>query len=142
MSEPDESPRPTIGEMLRQMGMRWLALDADHAVTEMPYSAIVTVPFGAYFGGALLAMADPTANVLCIHAVNPTDAPDGPTSVTAQVNAHFVRNTTTGKVRAEARWVHRGKRTMVVRTTIHDEQDQLLMYMTSTHMVRGGRDES
>jgi 1,4-dihydroxy-2-naphthoyl-CoA hydrolase len=142
MPDLEESPRPTIGEMLRQMGMRWVALDADHAITEMPYSEIATVASGAYFGGALLAMADPTANVLCIHAVNPTDAPDGPTSVTAQVNAHFVRNATAGKVRAEARWVHKGKRTMVVATTIYDEEGRLLLYMTSTHTVRGASPEA
>ena len=71
-----------------------------------------------------------------MYSVNPTHAPDGPATVTAQVNIHLMRKTAGGTVRAEARWVHKGRRTMVVETRVHDEQGKLLMLMTSTHLVR------
>jgi uncharacterized protein (TIGR00369 family) len=119
--------------MLKFMGLRWVEIDDEHAVSEIPFGPNIALKLGGVFGGALLAMADLTANNLCRHAVNPSGAPDGPNTVTTQVSAHLVRNADSGTIRAEARWVHKGRTTRVVETAVRDEVGRLLMLMTSTH---------
>src|SRR5262249_47505070 len=52
------------GEMPKFMGLRWVEIDDERAVSEMPFGPKIALKLGGVFGGALLAMADLTGNNL------------------------------------------------------------------------------
>lgn len=99
----------------------------------MPITDGVLNPFGTVHAGALLWFADVVATVLAIG--DTTIGPDGkgfPLAVT--LNAQLLGNRRSGEVIAEARPVRRGKRLIVVRTEVKDEDGALLLDVTTTHM--------
>jgi uncharacterized protein (TIGR00369 family) len=57
--------------------------------------------------------------------------------LTIQLSTNFIRNTNQGTVRAEATPLHRGRTTMVVETRVSDAAGQLLMVVTTTHLLVG-----
>ena len=99
----------------------------------MPISEGILNPFGTVHAGALLWFADVVATVL---AIGDTEiGPDGkgfPLAVT--LNAQLLGNRRTGTLVAEARPLRRGKRLIVVRTEVTDEDGALLLDVTTTHM--------
>jgi uncharacterized protein (TIGR00369 family) len=99
----------------------------------MPIAAGMLNPFGTVHAGALLWFADVVATVLAIG--DTTVGPDGkgfPLAVT--LNAQLLGNRRAGDLIAEARPVRRGKRLIVVRTEVKDEDGALLLDVTTTHM--------
>ena len=99
----------------------------------MPITDAILNPFGTVHAGAMLWFADVTATVL---AIGDTEiGPDGrgfPLAVT--LNAQLLGNRRSGAVIAEARPVRRGKRVIVVRTEVRDEEGALLLDVTTTHI--------
>jgi uncharacterized protein (TIGR00369 family) len=61
--------------------------------------------------------------------------PAGATTTTLESKTNFLAAARSGKVRAEATPVHRGKRTMVWQTRVTDESGRLLSLTTQTQMV-------
>ena len=106
---------------------------AEVARGRMPISEGILNPFGTVHAGALLWFADVVATVL---AIGDTEiGPDGkgfPLAVT--LNAQLLGNRRTGTLVAEARPLRRGKRLIVVRTEVTDEDGALLLDVTTTHM--------
>ena len=99
----------------------------------MPIADGMLNPFGTVHAGALLWFADVVATVLAIG--DTTVGPDGkgfPLAVT--LNAQLLGNRRSGDLIAEARPVRRGKRLIVVRTEVKDEDGALLLDVTTTHM--------
>ncbi len=99
----------------------------------MPIADGMLNPFGTVHAGALLWFADVVATVLAIG--DATVGPDGkgfPLAVT--LNAQLLGNRRSGDLIAEARPVRRGKRLIVVRTEVKDEDGTLLLDVTTTHM--------
>jgi 1,4-dihydroxy-2-naphthoyl-CoA hydrolase len=99
----------------------------------MPIGEGMLNPFGTVHAGALLWFADVVATVCAI----------GDTAVGAQgqgfplavtLNAQLLGNRRSGELVAEARPVRRGKRLLVVRTEVKDEDGALLLDVTTTHM--------
>lgn len=99
----------------------------------MPIADAILNPFGTVHAGAMLWFADVIATVLAIG--DSQIGPDGkgfPLAVT--LNAQLLGNRRTGVLIAEARPVRRGKRVVVVRTEVRDEDGALLLDVTTTHM--------
>jgi 1,4-dihydroxy-2-naphthoyl-CoA hydrolase len=99
----------------------------------MPIADGMLNPFGTVHAGALLWFADVVATVLAVG--DTTVGPDGkgfPLAVT--LNAQLLGNRRSGDLTAEARPVRRGKRLIVVRTEVKDEDGALLLDVTTTHM--------
>jgi uncharacterized protein (TIGR00369 family) len=55
--------------------------------------------------------------------------------LTIQLSANLIRNSNTGKLIAEAVPVHRGRTSMVMQTTVRDEQGRVMALVTATLLV-------
>lgn len=102
-------------------------------VGEMPVGPGVLNPFGTVHAGAILWFADVIATVMALQAAELQ--PDGrgfPLALT--LNANLLANQGDGVLRAEARFVRKGRRVSVVRTLVTGTDGKLLVDMTTTHM--------
>ena len=105
----------------------------DCVVSRMPVAAGVLNPFGTVQAGAMLWLADVTATVLAIGKTRLGQKGQGfPLAI--NLNANLLGNQRGGDIRAEARFVRKGKRITVVRTRVIGDNDQLLAEVTTTHV--------
>ena len=105
----------------------------DCVVSRMPVAAGILNPFGTVQAGAMLWLADVTATVLAIGKTRLGQKGQGfPLAI--NLNANLLGNQRGGDIRAEARFVRKGKRITVVRTRVIGDNDQLLAEVTTTHV--------
>ena len=117
----------TLGELL---DIRFVEASPDRVVAELAYRDAVTTIGGSFHGGALMALADTVGAAATV-----LNLPAGATTTTLESKTNFLAAARSGKVRAEATPVHRGKRTMVWQTRVTDESGRLLSLTTQTQMV-------
>lgn len=122
-----------IPRVLTDLGARALEVSEDVAIVEMPVSPKVLLVSNYVFGGALIALADVTAGLLTLHT---PDVADGVAMTTTmpQISISCIRNTQAGMLRAEARYIRRGRRLSVVETRVTDDDGRLLVLATSQHV--------
>lgn len=90
-------------------------------------------PFGTIHAGALIWMADVTATVLALqNAKVDSDGRGFPLAI--NITTNLIGNQREGEVTAEAKFVRRGKRVNVIRTTILGNNQTLLAEVTTTHV--------
>ena len=105
----------------------------DHVTARMPVTPGMLNPVGIVHAGALIWLADVTATVLARGAFESgADGKGFPLAV--DLHAALLRNTSSGNVLAEARFVRRGRRVSVVRTLVTSEDGKPLIEMTTTHI--------
>ena len=105
---------------------------ADYIVSRMPVIPGILNPFGTVQAGAMIWLADVTATVLAIEGQTIGDDGKGfPLAI--DVHTVLVGNQREGEIKAEARWVKRGKSVLVIRTRITGNGDKLLAEVTTTH---------
>ncbi len=107
--------------------------DPDCVVSRMPVEDGVRNPFGVVQAGAIVWLADVTASVL---AVGEQEVGAGGQGFPLAVDLHtaLVANQRDGVLTAEARFVRRGRRVIVIRTTVTGEGGRVLAEVTSTHV--------
>ena len=90
-------------------------------------------PFGTIHAGALIWFADVVATNLVLGDEQVREGMDSfPVAVT--LNGQLLANRRDGVLTATARWVKRGRRLSTVRTEVRDQEDRLLLDLTSTHI--------
>jgi len=102
-------------------------------ISRMPISKGMLNPFGTVQAGAMIWLADVTATVLAIGDTK--IGPDGkgfPLAV--DLHTTLLGNQKDGEIKAEARFVRKGKRVIVIRTRIIGNEGRLLAELTSTHV--------
>ena len=105
----------------------------DCVVSRMPISKGALNPFGTIQAGAMLWLADVTATVLAIGNTQLGEKGQGfPLAI--NLNANLLDNQRGGEVRAEARFVRKGKRVTVVRTQVIGDDNRLLAEVTTNHI--------
>jgi uncharacterized protein (TIGR00369 family) len=105
----------------------------DCVVSRMPISEGALNPFGTIHAGAMLWLADVTATVLAIGDTQLDETGRGfPLAI--NLNANLLGNQRGGEVRAEARFVRKGKRVTVVRTQVIGDNERLLAEVTTNHV--------
>ena len=103
-------------------------------VSEMPVQPGILNPFGVVHAGAILWFADVTATVLAMGSLQFGEGMSGfPLAI--NLNANFMGNQKTGKLRAVAAFVKRGKTVSVVRTTVSGEDDKLIADVSTSHVA-------
>jgi len=105
----------------------------DYVISRMPVSKGILNPLGMVQAGAMVWLADVTASVLAIGSKE--IGPDGrgfPLAVDLHVT--LLSNQKDGEVKAEARFVRKGERLMVIRTRLTGKENRLLAEVTSTHI--------
>jgi uncharacterized protein (TIGR00369 family) len=101
--------------------------------SRMPVSKGMLNPFGTIHAGALIWMADVTATVLALqNAKVDSDGRGFPLAINLFTN--LIGNQREGEVTAEAKFVRKGKRVNVIRTTILGNNQALLAEVTTTHV--------
>ena len=99
---------------LRHDGIVIDCIEADHAVLHVDMRPELANPYGMAHGGLLFTLID-TAAVAEART-------DGREYVTLNANVNYLRNTTTGKITADAHLVRRGKTATVVDVVVTDEK--------------------
>ncbi len=92
-------------------------------------------PLGLVHGGVYAALAETLVSVGTVAAV----APEGLVAFGQSNLTHFLRPATAGRVRAEARPIHRGRRSWVWEVDMTDDRGRRLARTTVTMAVRRPR---
>ena len=111
-------------------GIRVVDLEEGHAVVELHVNKNHLNPIGSIHGGCLYTMADIAAGTAA--------SSYGYNATTLCSDIHYLNaglNTT--YLRAEAKAIKHGKRTMVFDISIHDQDDTLMCKATITFMSLG-----
>ncbi|MCB0160092.1 MAG: PaaI family thioesterase [Caldilineaceae bacterium] len=86
---------------------------------------------GYLHAGAVVTLADTSCGFGCI-----SHLPDGATNFTTiELKSNFLRTTTRGTIRSEAKLVHAGRRTQVWDATVTDEEGRTLALFRCTQML-------
>ena len=107
---------------------------AEQVISEMPVQPGILNPFGVVHAGAILWLADVTATVLAMGSLHFGEGMSGfPLAIS--LNANFTGNQKTGKFRAVASFVKKGKTVSVVRTTVYSESGKLIADVSTSHVA-------
>ena len=86
---------------------------------------------GYLHAGAVVTLADTSCGFGCI-----SHLPEGATNFTTiELKSNFLRTTTRGTIRSEAKLVHAGRRTQVWDATVTDEEGRTLALFRCTQML-------
>jgi len=104
----------------------------EFVISRMPVIPGILNPFGTIQAGALIWLADVTASVLALTGY--TIGEDGkgfPLAI--DLHTTLIGNQKDGEIKAEARFVRKGRNVLVIRTRLTGNDDRLLAEVTSTH---------
>ncbi len=113
--------------LVKHLGMRFLEATPERVVAELEIRPEVCTLGGAIHGGTLMALADTVGAVGTLAS--------GAKTATAESKTNFFSAATSGKVRAEATPLHKGKRTHVWQTRITREDGKLVSLTIQTQMI-------
>ena len=106
----------------------------EHSViSRMPITPGIRNPLGTVQAGALIWLADVTASTLVLEG-HPLGKDGQGFPLAINLHTALVSNQRAGEIKAEARFVRRGRRVSVVRTRLLGSDDLLLAEVTSTHV--------
>jgi uncharacterized protein (TIGR00369 family) len=114
----------------QQLGVRFLAADADRAEARMSWEPQLCTAAGVMHGGALMTLADSVGAAVAFLGL-----PPGASTATITSTTQLFRPVTAGEVRAVGETLHRGRTTVTVRTTLYDDSDRLVAQTTQVQAV-------
>ena len=118
------------GTLSGLLGVRFVEATPERVVAELTYREELTTWGGSLHGGTLMAFADTVGA-----AATFLNLPPGARTTTLESKTNFFSAGRGGVVRAEARPLHRGRRTMVWQTRVTDDGGRLLSLTIQTQMV-------
>jgi 1,4-dihydroxy-2-naphthoyl-CoA hydrolase len=115
------------------LGVKLEHADPSTVTGTLAWSAGRCTSGGILHGGAIMALAD-TVGAICAYL----NLPEGATTATIESKTNFFRGVRSGFVRAIAKPVHIGNRTIVVQTDLLDDQDRsvALVIQTQAALIR------
>jgi uncharacterized protein (TIGR00369 family) len=114
----------------RHMGFRLVSWSPQGAVVEAEAGGHFTNPAGVLHGGVLAGLADSAMGLTTLGLVAP-----GESTTNTDLHIRFLRPTTAGTLRATARVLRRGRRTMALECDVADEQGRLVARASSSFLV-------
>lgn len=115
----------------RHLGLRVISASTSELVAELPVSATLLNRNGTLHGGAVMGLADNMGGTLTI-----LNLAEGEGTATIESKTNFFRPVAAGDtVRAVCTVLHRGRRTVVVQTTILRGDGKLAAQVVQTQMV-------
>jgi uncharacterized protein (TIGR00369 family) len=112
------------------LGMRFVEASTERVVAELEIRDALRTTTGPVHGGVLMALADTVGAAGTIVGLRP-----GQSTATLESKTNFIAGAHDGVLRAEARPLHRGRRTQVWETRITDASGRLVAITTQTQMV-------
>lgn len=116
--------------LIAHLGIEFLEITPDRVVARLKMNEALATVGGSIHGGTLMAFADTIGA-----AGTAASLAEGQRTATLESKTNFIAPCRSGYVRAEARPIHKGKRTHVWETRITDEAGKLLSVTTQTQMI-------
>lgn len=113
--------------LVKHLGMKFLEATPERVVAELEIREELCTLGGSIHGGTLMALADTVGAVGTLVS--------GAKTATAESKTNFFAAAKSGKVRAEATPLHKGRRTHVWQTRVTDEGGKLLSLTIQTQMI-------
>ncbi len=116
--------------LMTHLGIEFLEVTPDLVVARLKVDEKLMTVGGTLHGGTLMAFADTVGAAGTV-----ANLQEGQRTATLESKTNFIAGCRSGAVRAEARPIHKGKRTHVWETRITDEAGKLLSVTTQTQIV-------
>ena len=116
--------------LVAHLGIEFLEVTADLIVARLKVDEKLMTVGGTVHGGTLMAFADTIGAAGTV-----ANLQEGQRTATLESKTNFIAGCRSGYVRAEARPIHKGRRTHVWETRITDEAGKLLSVTTQTQIV-------
>jgi uncharacterized protein (TIGR00369 family) len=116
------------GDIFIAFGITPVEVSEGRAVMTMPFCPNTSQYTGVFAAGSLISLADITATAAC-------GKTDGKFPFSVQLNANLLRNTNAGNATAESVVVHSGRTMKVVETVVRDDNNHVLVRVTTTHLL-------
>lgn len=135
----DEFNRRAPGTMTGTLGTHFVEVSAERAVAELGFKAGISQMTGLFHAGAIISLADEACTAFAAaHAMGNGGWDQARFPLTIQLSANLLANTNRGRIIAEAIPIHRGRTTIVVKSTVRDDDGRLLAHVVATHVIPGG----
>jgi 1,4-dihydroxy-2-naphthoyl-CoA hydrolase len=116
--------------LVAHLGIEFLEVTPDRVVARLKVGESLLTIGGTIHGGTLMAFADTVGAAGTV-----ANLQEGQRTATLESKTNFIAGCRAGSVRAEARPIHKGRRTHVWETRITDEAGKLLSVTTQTQIV-------
>ena len=116
--------------LVKHLGIEFVEITPDRVVARLKVDERLMTVTGTIHGGTLMAFADTIGAAGTV-----ANLADGQRTATLESKTNFIAGCKSGTVQAEARPIHKGKRTHVWETRITDESGKLLSITTQTQMI-------
>jgi uncharacterized protein (TIGR00369 family) len=115
---------------MAHLGIEFIEVTADRVLARLKVSDRLMTVGGTLHGGTLMAFADTIGAAGTV-----ANLAEGQRTATLESKTNFIAGCRSGTVQAEAKPIHKGKRTHVWETRITDESGKLLSVTTQTQMI-------
>jgi uncharacterized protein (TIGR00369 family) len=116
--------------LVAHLGIEIVEATPERVLARLKVSERLMTVGGTVHGGTLMAFADTVGAVGTV-----ANLAEGQRTATLESKTNFIAGCRAGTVQAEAKPIHRGKRTHVWETRITDEAGKLLSVTTQTQMI-------
>ena len=116
--------------MIAHLGIEFVEVTPDRVLARLRLTEDLATVGGSVHGGTLMAFADTIGA-----AGTAANLAEGQRTATLESKTNFIAGCRAGTIQAEAKPVHKGKRTHVWETRIPDEAGKLLSVTTQTQMI-------
>ncbi len=116
--------------LVAHLGIEFLEVEPDHVIARLKLDERLLTVGGTVHGGTLMAFADTVGAAGTV-----ANLQESQRTATLESKTNFIAGCRSGYVRAEARPIHKGKRTHVWETRISDEAGKLLSVTTQTQII-------
>jgi 1,4-dihydroxy-2-naphthoyl-CoA hydrolase len=112
------------------LGIEFVEVTPDRVVARLKVTDKLMTITGTVHGGTLMAFADTIGAAGTV-----ANLVEGQNTATIESKTNFIAGCKSGTIQAEAKPIHKGKRTHVWETRITDEKGKLLSVTTQTQMI-------
>ena len=116
--------------LVKHLGIEFVEVTPDRVVARLKVEERLMTVTGTIHGGTLMAFADTIGAAGTV-----ANLADGQSTATLESKTNFIAGCKSGTIQAEAKPIHKGKRTHVWETRITDEKGKLLSITTQTQMI-------
>ena len=116
--------------LIAHLGIEFVEVTPERVVARLKVSDKLMTVGGTVHGGTLMAFADSVGAAGTV-----ANLAEGQRTATLESKTNFIAGCRSGTVQAEAKPIHKGKRTHVWETRITDESGKLLSVTTQTQMI-------
>jgi len=116
--------------LIKHLGIELLEVTPDRVLARLKVDECLMTVTGTIHGGTLMAFADTIGA-----AGTAANLVEGQRTATLESKTNFIAGCRSGFVQAEAKPIHKGRRTHVWETRITDENGKLLSITTQTQMI-------